>query len=79
MFNHSVIYDCLTFINDIPRNIWYRDNLRNSISVTTDWPDPIKIVVSDAGKVLKFKKRARLQQWTLDIQKCLTILFYINK
>jgi hypothetical protein len=32
MFNHLAIHECLTFINDIPRNVWYRDNLHKIVA-----------------------------------------------
>lgn len=35
MFNHSAVNECITFLNDIPRNIWYRDHLRNLVTDKT--------------------------------------------
>lgn len=35
MFNHSAVQECITFLNDIPRNTWYRDNLRNLVAGKT--------------------------------------------
>ena len=31
MFNHVVARECLTYLNDNPRNIWYRDRLRDLV------------------------------------------------
>lgn len=28
MFRHTVVDHCLTFLNDVPRNTWYRDRLK---------------------------------------------------
>jgi SAM-dependent methyltransferase len=28
MFNHPIVNQCLTFINDVPRNTWYKNHLR---------------------------------------------------
>ena len=35
MFNHSVIQECITFLNDIPRNTWYRDKLSQLVEGKT--------------------------------------------
>lgn len=35
MFNHSAVQECIIFLNDIPRNTWYRDNLRNLVAGKT--------------------------------------------
>lgn len=35
MFNHTAVQECITFLNDIPRNTWYRDNLRNLVAGKT--------------------------------------------
>lgn len=32
MFNHSAVQECITFLNDIPRNIWYRDYLQKLVA-----------------------------------------------
>jgi SAM-dependent methyltransferase len=31
MFNHTAVNECITFLNDIPRNTWYRDNLQKIV------------------------------------------------
>ena len=35
MFNHTAVQECLTFLNDIPRNTWYRDHLRQLVAGQT--------------------------------------------
>lgn len=35
MFNHSAVQECITFLNDIPRNVWYRDNLQKIVAGKT--------------------------------------------
>lgn len=32
MFYHQAVHECLSWLNDIPRNIWYRDNLRDTVA-----------------------------------------------
>ena len=31
MFNHTVVQECLTFLNDTPRNAWYREKLKKQV------------------------------------------------
>ena len=31
MFNHLVARECLTYLNDRPRNVWYRDILKDTV------------------------------------------------
>lgn len=31
MFNHSIVDECLTFLNDIPRNRWYREKIQQLV------------------------------------------------
>lgn len=35
MFNHSAVQGCITFLNDIPRNTWYRDNIQKIVAGKT--------------------------------------------
>jgi len=35
MFRHPVVDHCLTFLNDVPRNTWYRDHLKSQASGKT--------------------------------------------